>query len=43
MAVFGSTWTPMLNDAMMPAVDYRLPDGLSWSELVRDFLGTVCR
>jgi arginase len=23
----------VLNDAIMPAVDYRLPDGLSWAEL----------
>ena len=25
----------VLDDAIMPAVDYRLPDGLSWSELTR--------
>ena len=23
----------MLDDAVMPAVDYRIPDGLSWDEL----------
>ena len=23
----------VLDDAIMPAVDYRLPDGLSWDEL----------
>ena len=23
----------VLDDAIMPAVDYRLPDGLSWEEL----------
>ena len=28
----------VLDDAVMPAVDYRLPDGLSWDEL-----GTVLR
>lgn len=24
----------ILDDAVMPAVDYRMPDGLSWDELV---------
>ena len=25
----------MLDDAIMPAVDFRLPGGLAWEELVR--------
>jgi arginase len=31
----------VLDDAVMPAVDYRLPDGLSWAELETTLAGAV--